>query len=62
MEGEIKTDVEEFWKQFVKGDDSRNEQRGTGIGLTIVKNIADVHGFELVLQIEEDTFVAKIIF
>ncbi len=39
----------------------RNEQRGNGIGLTIVKNIADAHGFELVLQCEEQEFVAKIL-
>lgn len=62
LEGELETPVEELWKPFVKGDNSRNEQRGTGIGLTIVKNIADIHGFELSLQCEEREFVAKIEF
>ena len=62
LEGELETPVEELWKPFVKGDNSRNEQRGTGIGLTIVKNIADIHGFELSLQCEEQEFVAKIEF
>lgn len=62
MEGELETSVEELWKPFVKGDNSRNEQRGTGVGLTIVKNIAEVHGFRLVLQSEEDEFVARIMF
>lgn len=62
IDGELEVSVEELWKPFIKGDNSRNEERGTGVGLTIVKNIADVHGFELVLQCEEQEFVAKIIF
>ena len=62
MTGELETSVEELWKPFVKGDNSRNEQRGTGIGLTIVKHIADMHGFEFVLQCEDGAFVAKILF
>ncbi len=62
LDGELEISVEELWKPFVKGDNSRNEQRGTGIGLTIVKNIADVHGFELVLQCEQQEFVARILF
>lgn len=60
MQGELEVSVEELWKPFVKGDNSRNEQKGTGIGLTIVKNITDVHGFELVLQSEEKEFIAQI--
>lgn len=62
INGELQTPAEELWKPFVKGDESRNEQRGTGIGLTIVKNIADIHGFELLLQCEGQTFVAEILF
>lgn len=62
INGEMQTPVEELWKPFVKGDESRNEQRGTGIGLTIVKNIADIHGFELLLQCEGQVFVAGILF
>ena len=46
----------------MKGDNSRNEQRGTGIGLTIVKNIVDMHEFELTLQCEEQEFVVGIWF
>ena len=62
MNHELKTPVEQLWKPFVKGDDSRNRQKGTGIGLTIVKNIADIHGFELELQCEEHEFVANLLF
>lgn len=62
IDGQLEVSAEELWKPFIKGDNSRNEQRGTGVGLTIVKNIADVHGFELVLQCEEQEFVARIVF
>lgn len=62
INGQLQTPANRLWKPFVKGDDSRNMQKGTGIGLTIVKNIADMHGFELELQYEEGEFVAKLIF
>ncbi len=62
IDGALEVSAEELWKPFIKGDNSRNEERGTGVGLTIVKNIADVHGFELVLQCEEQEFVARIMF
>ena len=42
--------VEELFDPFVKGDDSRSESRGSGLGLTIAKKIADMHGFDLTLQ------------
>ena len=62
MCGELQMPVEQLLKPFVKGDNSRNEQRGTGIGLTIVKNIVDMHEFELALQCEEQEFVVGIWF
>ena len=62
MCGELQMPVEQLLKPFVKGDNSRNEQRGTGIGLTIVKNIVDMHEFELTLQCEEQEFVVGIWF
>lgn len=62
IEKELDVDVDTLWKPFVKGDNSRNEQRGTGIGLSIVKNIMDLHGFGLALQCVEKEFVVKITF
>lgn len=62
MEGELDVSVDELWKPFVKGDNSRSEQKGTGIGLTIVKNITDAHGFELVLRCEEKEFIAQMLY
>ena len=33
------------WEPFVKGESARTGVNGTGIGLTIVKEIMDLHGF-----------------
>lgn len=62
MESELEVSADELWKPFVKGDNSRSEQKGTGIGLTIVKNITDAHGFELALRSEEKEFIAQILY
>ena len=37
--------LEDVWKPFVKGDNSRHGHKGTGLGLSIVKTIMDRHGF-----------------
>lgn len=60
MDGELEIPVDEIWKPFIKGDDSRSGRQGTGIGLTIVKNLVEQQGFHLWLKVEEDTFVAEI--
>lgn len=56
MEHKLEVSVKELWKPFVKGDNSRNN-KGTGVGLTIVKNIANLHGFELILRGDDEEFV-----
>ena len=60
MDGELEIPVDEIWKPFIKGDDSRSGRQGTGIGLTIVKNLVEQQGFHLRLKVEGDTFVAEI--
>ncbi len=60
METELNIPVEDLWKPFVKGDDSRNGQRGSGIGLTIVKNIADILGYTFAIERENYIFIARI--
>ena len=54
-------DVEEVWKPFVKGDNSRTGKKGTEIGLTIVKNILEIHNFQLKLEQVKEEFIVKII-
>ena len=56
----IEVPVEELWKKFVKGDNSRSEQKGNGIGLTIVANIARIHGMQLCLESENQEFIARL--
>lgn len=60
MEDEPGISVDELWKPFVKGDNSRGGRQGTGIGLTIVKNLAEAYGYKLELLTEEDTFVVRV--
>ena len=44
--------LKELKKSFVKGEESRGNQAGNGIGLTIVDEIMKLHGFKW--QIESD--------
>ena len=54
-------DVNELLKPFVKGDNSRSGKKGSGIGLTIAKNLCEQHGYKLELECKEGIFVAAII-
>lgn len=47
-------------KPFAKADTARTGKRGSGLGLTIVKNILDIHGYKLILTKAADTFTAQI--
>lgn len=48
--------VSDLWKPFVKGDNSRSNKSGSGIGLTIVKNILESHGYKMKIAYEENVF------
>ncbi|MDE6624903.1 MAG: HAMP domain-containing histidine kinase [Lachnospiraceae bacterium] len=60
VEDEPEISAMELWKPFVKGNNSRRSMQGTGIGLTIVKNILELHDFLLKLCCEEKEFVVTI--
>ncbi len=57
--GEIKN-ADELTKPFVKGDASRSSKNGSGLGLSIVRNIAEIHGFKLSVSASDGRFTAKI--
>lgn len=52
---------EELCRPFVRGDSSRTERSGTGMGLAIVKNICDLHGFDLEVK-TDNVFKVKMTF
>ena len=54
------TDPDRLWQPFVKGDDARNGQNGTGLGLYIVKTICDRHGFDCSIDTQNDRFAVRI--
>lgn len=54
-------DVQNLLKPFVKGDNSRSGKNGSGIGLTIAKNLCEQHGYKLNVECNDGIFVAKII-
>ncbi|TYP71836.1 sensor histidine kinase [Paenibacillus methanolicus] len=41
-----------IWERFYKGDKSRSRKVGTGIGLSIVKHILDLHGAQIEVESE----------
>ena len=43
----IEKSGKEIFEPFVKGDNSRSESTGSGLGLSIVKKITDMHGWEI---------------
>lgn len=56
-------ELEKIWVEFYKKDQSRTRRTGSsGLGLSIVKNILDLHGYAYSLQNEEDGVSFCIIF
>lgn len=48
-----KEDLPFIFERLYRGDKSRNEIQGSGIGLTIVKRILNLHGAEIMVSSEE---------
>lgn len=53
---------EELWKPFVKENLARSSRTGSGIGLSIVKNICSLHGFKAEITYEKSLFKIDIMF
>ncbi|MBP1565648.1 MAG: HAMP domain-containing histidine kinase [Oscillospiraceae bacterium] len=53
---DIKKSASELCMPYVKGDDSRTGSKGSGLGLSIVKSICDVHGFKLDITLKDSVF------
>ncbi|MCM1136346.1 MAG: HAMP domain-containing histidine kinase [Clostridium sp.] len=47
-------ELSRLWEPFVKGNNARTNAEGAGIGLTIVKEILEKHGFESKITNAED--------
>lgn len=54
------TETEALWQPFIKGDNARGQRKGSGLGLSIVKNICDIHGLKAELICEGNTFTVRI--
>lgn len=52
---------EELTERFVRGDSSRGEEEGNGLGLSIAKELCSLQGGRLVLSIDGDLFKATVI-
>lgn len=57
-----KDTLEDVWKPFVKGDNSRHGHKGTGLGLSIVKTIMDRHGFDCEMKNVDGGVEVRLIF
>ncbi len=61
--GISKEDLPKIWNRFYRADVSRSETEGFGLGLALVKKIAEIHSAECVAESEIDKFTEiKIIF
>ncbi len=58
---ELNFDPEEITERFKRGEESRHTD-GSGLGLAIAKNIVNLHGGELKIDIDGDLFKSTVIF
>ncbi len=61
--GISEADLPKIWNRFYRADASRSETEGFGLGLSLVKKIAEIHSAECIAESEIDKFTEiKIIF
>ena len=51
---------DELTERFVRGDKSRGQQEGNGLGLSIAKELATLQNGKLELSIDGDLFKARV--
>lgn len=56
----LDVDVKDLVNPFVKGDNSRSGKKGSGLGLTIAKNLVEQQGYRLELEADDGVFSAEI--
>ncbi len=59
-ETDLRAVADTLCEPFVVGDANRGGRKGSGLGLTIARNICQMHGFELQIICEERSFVTRI--
>ncbi len=59
---EVGNKKEQLLEPFEKGDESRKQPHGTGIGLSIAKSILKMHKYSIKIEYKEKTFVAILVF
>jgi nitrogen fixation/metabolism regulation signal transduction histidine kinase len=55
-------DAAKLAEPFAKSDTVRSGNSGSGLGLTIVRQIMELHGFRLLLQMRDNVFSVEIRF
>ena len=56
----LKGNTEDFCKAFAKFDGSRSDRKGSGIGLTVVRNVVVLHELGFSVSAAEGVFQAEI--
>lgn len=46
----IQKSEDELFEPFVKGEESRSQNKGSGLGLSVAKQVMDMHGYEIHLK------------
>lgn len=60
FDGEMNLEPKLLLEPFTKGDNARNNTEGNGVGLSIVKRIAQEHKYKVEVSTEQKRFIVKV--